>query len=113
MSSKLEVEPPLKGEPTAAGVQRVPRSEVTTGVEHNQPDGPAVARPELAGVVGDKGQLSNGPQHALLGPLGHPDPDTLCDRRDFAAAAARGYAVAMTNRWYAYFSLALEGPASS
>ena len=41
------------------------------------------------------------------------DTETLCDRRDFAAAVACGYGVPMTNRWYAYFSLALEGPASS
>ncbi len=25
----------------------------------------------------------------------------------------RGYGLPMTNRWYAYFSLALEGPASN
>jgi hypothetical protein len=34
-------------------------------------------------------------------------------RNTFAVAAPCRYGHGMTNRWYAYFSLALEGPASN
>lgn len=40
-------------------------------------------------------------------------PPAGLNRPNLPGCGIQGYSVAMMNRWYAYFSLALEGPASN